>query len=81
MKLNLIYFIICFIFFLSCSKEPTSTSEKSVDIDILNYADIAISKGNQKIVNAVASKLLKDEHNIYLKAEYDVDESLKLRSK
>ena len=81
MKHNYIYFIICFIFFLSCSKEPTSTSEKFVDIDILNYADIAISKGSQKIVNAVASKLLKDEHNIYLKAEYDVDESLKLRSK
>ena len=81
MKLNSIYFIIYFLFIVSCSDDSVTNSNELIDIDILNFADIAISKGNQKIVNAVASKLLKDENNIYLKAEYDISESSKIRSK
>ncbi len=81
MKLNSIYFIIYFLFIVSCSDDSVTNSNELIDIDILNFADIAISKGNQKIVNAVASKLLKDENNIYLKAEYDISASSKIRSK
>ena len=81
MKRNLIYFILYFFFMVSCSDDSVTNTDKLVDIDILNYADIAISKENQKIVNAVASKLLKDENNIYLKAEYDITESSEIRSK
>jgi len=81
MKRNLIYFILCLFFMVSCSDDSVASKDKLVDIDILNFADIAISKGNQKIVNAVASKLLKDENNIYLKAEYDITESSEIRSK
>ena len=81
MKRNLIYFILYFFFMVSCSDDSVASKDKLVDIDILNFADIAISKGNQKIVNAVASKLLKDENNIYLKAEYDITESSEIRSK
>ena len=77
-----LYCIILFFFLLiSCNKELKSESDELLDIDILNYADIAITKGNKKIVNAVASKLLKDENNIYLKAEYKIDEVSKIRSK
>ena len=64
MKHNYIYFIIYFFLWFHVVMIVLLTSEKFVDIDILNYADIAISKENQKIVNAVASKLLKDENNI-----------------
>ena len=81
MKRNLIYFILYLFFMVSCSDDSVASKDKLVDIDILNFADIAISKGNQKIVNAVASKLLKDENNIYLKAEYDITESSEIRSK
>ena len=75
MKRNFIYFILYLFFMVSCSDDSVTNTDKLVDIDILNFADIAISKGNQKIVNAVASKLLKDENNIYLKAEYNINES------
>ena len=81
MKPKSIHLIFCFLFIISCSDDNISSSEKLVDIDILNFADIAISKENQKIVNAVASKLLKDENNIYLKAQYNIKESSILRSK
>ena len=81
MKRNLIYFILYLFFMVSCSDDSVASTDKLVDIDILNFADIAISKENQKIVNAVASKLLKDENNIYLKAEYDITESSEIRSK
>ena len=81
MKRNLFYFILYLFFMVSCSDDSVASKDKLVDIDILNFADIAISKGNQKIVNAVASKLLKDENNIYLKAEYDITESSEIRSK
>ncbi len=79
--LKLYYIILFFFLFISCNKELKSESDELVDIDILNYADIAITKGNKKIVNAVASKLLKDDNNIYLKAEYKIDEISKIRSK
>ena len=81
MKRNLFYFILYLFFMVSCSDDSVTSTDKLVDIDILNFADIAISKENQKIVNAVASKLLKDENNIYLKAEYDITESSEIRSK
>lgn len=81
MKRNLIYFILYLFFMVSCSDDSVTSTDKLVDIDILNFADIAISKENQKIVNAVASKLLKDENNIYLKAEYGITESSEIRSK
>ena len=55
MKPKSIHLIFCFLFIISCSDDNISSSEKLVDIDILNFADIAISKENQKIVNAVAS--------------------------
>ena len=81
MKRNLIYFILYLFFMVSCSDDSVTSTDKLVDIDILDFADIAISRENQKIVNAVASKLLKDENNIYLKAEYDITESSEIRSK
>ena len=73
--------IAIFLIFISCNDKSKDNSYTFEDIDILNHADIEISKGDQKIVNAVASKLLKDETHIYLKANYDVLESSKIRSK
>ena len=43
MKRNLYILSFVFIFYISCSEDSTSNSEKFVDIDILNFADIAIS--------------------------------------
>ena len=37
---------------------------------ILNDTNISITKGNHRVVNAVAKKLLKDDIQIYLKADY-----------
>jgi len=71
---------ICIILF-ACNKETVTNNDNFQDIDILTDANIAISKGNQKVVNAVAEELFKDEHHIYLKANYNKSESLKLRNK
>ena len=81
MRPNLIFSIIILLIFTSCDNKPKSTAASFEDIDVLGYADIAISKGNQKIVNAVASKLLKDEKHIFLKANYNQIGSSEIRSK
>ncbi len=78
---NFKFIIILGLIFFSCNNKQTKTNYEFEDIDVLNHADIAISKGNQKIVTAVATKLLKDETHVYLKAYYNVLESSKIRSK
>ena len=75
------FIIILFLIFFSCDNKQKKTIHEFEDVDILNNANIAISKGDQKIVNAVATKLLKDETHIYLKAYYNSLESSKIRSK
>ena len=62
------FIVILFLFFFACNNKTKQAAQEFEDIDVLNHADIAISKGNQKIVNAFAAKLLKDETHIYLKA-------------
>ena len=75
------FIFILFLIFISCNNKSKSTNYNFEDIDVLNHANIAISKGDQKIVNAVSKKLLKDETHIYLKANYNVLESSKIRAK
>ena len=48
--------------------------------DLLTNTTISISKGNQKIVDAVAKELSKDDIHIYLKADYLSNESKKIRT-
>lgn len=81
MRPNLLFSIIILLIFTSCNNKTKSIVNTFEDIDVLGHADIAISKGNQKIVNAVASKLLKDETHIFLKANYNIIESSEIRSK
>tara|TARA_B100000945_G_C20402539_1_gene608144 strand:+ start:1393 stop:2055 length:663 start_codon:yes stop_codon:yes gene_type:complete len=81
MRHSLKLFIILCLILISCNKKSKDTVDEFKDIDILNHANIAISKGNQKIVNAFAAKLLKDENHIYLKANYNNLESSKIRYK
>jgi len=75
------FIFILFLIFFSCNNKTKQAVQEFEDIDVLNYADIAISKGNQKTVNAFATKLLKDETHIYLKAHYNIPKSSKIRSK
>ena len=81
MGYNLKVVIFSFFIFFSCSDKSKNIIYKFEDVDILNAANIYISKGNQKIVNAVANRLLKDDTHIYLKADYNTLESLDLRLK
>ena len=63
----------CFIIVLllfSCSENKNSNEYSFKDLDILHNTNITISKGEHRVVNAVAKKLLKDEIKIYLKADY-----------
>tara|TARA_B110000014_G_C20125062_1_gene598558 strand:+ start:4861 stop:5523 length:663 start_codon:yes stop_codon:yes gene_type:complete len=64
----------------SCTDTVKDSSSKFEDIDILNNVNIAISKGEQKVVDAVAKHLFKDPTHIYLKADYIEKKSLKLRN-
>ena len=81
MRLSLFFGIVSLLFFVSCNNKSESVVDSFEDIDILKHADISISKGDQKIVNAVASKLLKDETYIFLKANYNEIKSSEIRSK
>ena len=63
----------CFIIILllfSCSENENSNEYSFKDLDILHSTNVTISKGEHRVVNAVAKKLLKDEIKIYLKADY-----------
>jgi len=63
----------CFIIVLllfSCSENKNENEYIFKDLDILHNTNIIISKGENRVVNAVAKKLLKDEIQIYLKADY-----------
>ena len=62
-------FIIVLLFF-SCSENENSNQYSFKDLDILHDTNITISKGGHRVVNAIAKKLLKDEIQIYLKADY-----------
>ena len=81
MRPSLFFVIVCLLIFVSCNNKSESVVDSFEDIDILKHADISISKGDQKIVNAVASKLLKDETYIFLKANYNEIKSSEIRSK
>ena len=69
-KIN-IYLFIMFLLFFSCDKDEKKNEYSFKDLDILKDTHISITKGNHKVVNAVAKKLLKDDIQIYLKADYD----------
>ena len=63
----------CFIIILllfSCSENQNENDYGFKDLDILHNTNIIISKGENRVVNAVAKKVLKDEIQIYLKADY-----------
>ena len=62
---------IMFLLFFSCNKDEKKNEYSFKDLDILKDTHISITKGEHKVVNAVAKKLLKDEIQIYLKADYD----------
>ncbi len=64
------YFFIIFLLFFSCSENESNNDYIFKDLDILHNTNITISKGEHRVVNAVAKKLLKDEIQIYLKADY-----------
>ena len=68
-NINSYIFIILLIFF-SCNKNQKNDEHGFKDLDILNDTNISITKGNHQVVNAVAKKLLKDDIQIYLKADY-----------
>ena len=79
---KIITIIFLSILFYSCgdnTKEQVKIENRNLD-KLIN-TNISISKGNQKIVNAVAKELSKDEIHIYLKADYFSDESKKIRNK
>jgi len=73
------FFLIGFLLY-SCNDKQKSSSSNFGDIDILNNVNIAISKGDQKVVDAGADKLFKDPTHIYLKANYQTQKSVKLRN-
>ena len=64
------YFFITLLLFFSCNENENSNDYAFKDLDILHNTNITISKGEHRVVNAVAKKLLKDEIQIYLKADY-----------
>ena len=77
----LIGLIFIFSFFISCDNKDEASQTIFDDLDILYNTKISISKANQKIVDASASQLLKDDIHIYLKGEYKSSQSLTLRNK
>ena len=54
-----------YIIFFSCSKNQEENQHDFKDLDILNDTNISITKGNHRVVNAVAKKLLKDESYLH----------------
>ena len=64
------YFFILLLLFFSCSENENTNEYSFKDLDILHNTNITISKGEHRVVSAVAKKLLKDEIQIYLKADY-----------
>lgn len=81
MRPSVFFGIASVLIFVSCNNKSEAIIDSFEDIDVLKHADISISKGDQKIVNAVASKLLKDETYIFLKANYNELKSSEIRSK
>ena len=77
----LISFLFIFSFFISCDNKNEASQTIFNDLDVLYNTKISISKANQKIVDASASQLLKDDIHIYLKGEYKSSQSSDLRNK
>ena len=75
-KFIFLIFLVC-----SCSDNAQQVKIENQDLDKLLNTNISISKGNQKVVDAVAKELSKDNIHIYLKADYDSDEIKKIRNK
>jgi len=69
LNINSYIFVIILLFF-ACNKNQQKNEHGFKDLDILNDTNISITKGNHRVVNAVAKKLLKDDIHIYLKADY-----------
>jgi len=65
--------------FSGCQKKDKENNYGFKELDILNDTNISISKGNNRIVDAVAKKLLKDETQIYLKADYTHNNELRTK--
>ena len=71
------YLFIIFILLSSCNKNEQKNEYSFKDLDILKDTHISISKGSHQVVNAVAKKLLKDDIQIYLKADYSSTNKLR----
>tara|TARA_B100001123_G_scaffold448156_1_gene608096 strand:+ start:681 stop:1343 length:663 start_codon:yes stop_codon:yes gene_type:complete len=80
MGYNFRFFLLIGLLLYSCNEKQKSSASNFRDIDILNDVNIAISKGDQKVVDAIANKLFKDPTHIYLKADYQTQKSKKLRN-
>ena len=74
-------YILISLFLYSCDNTNKVAKIDTEQLDLLIDTNISISKGNQKIVNAVAKELSKDEIHIYLKADYASDKSKEIRNK
>ena len=68
---------VSFLLFFSCNKTNEENKYNFKDLDVLSDTNISITKENLQIVNAVAKRLLKDETQIYLKADYINTKQLK----
>ena len=77
---NFRFFLLIGFLLYSCNDKEKSSASNFKDIDILNNVNIAISQGEQKVVDAVANKLFKAPTHIYLKADYQTQKSTKLRN-
>ena len=81
MTFKILSYIVMSFFLYSCGNTNQVTEIDAKQLDLLIDTNISISKGNQKIVNAVAKELSKDEIHIYLKADYTSDQSKEIRNK
>ena len=81
MTFKILSYIVMSFFLYSCGNANQVAEIDAEQLDLLIDTNISISKGNQKIVNAVAKELSKDEIHIYLKADYISDESKEIRNK
>ena len=81
MTFKILSYIVMSFFLYSCGNTNQVAEIDAEQLDLLIDTNISISKGNQKIVNAVAKELSKDEIHIYLKADYTSDQSKEIRNK
>lgn len=78
-KLVILFYTIFFIY--SCNKKEDIVITEAQDLDVLYKTKISISKSDKRIVDAVAKKLLSDNKQILLKADYESEHVSKLRDK